>query len=73
MQHDLLGLPNDLRLNLELDLLRSKSVVFDASQRHKDVGAIADSLSFLLQKLFIKTVFAQNGYFEDFDLSGLNC
>ena len=56
MQHDLIGSPNDLdlRSNLELDLLRSKSVAFDASQSDKHAGAITDSLSFLDQKLFIK-------------------
>ena len=48
----------DLRSNFELDLLRSISMCFDASQREKHDGAIADSPSFLLRKLFVKSCFA---------------
>ena len=56
MQHDLLWSPRklDLRSNFDLDLLRSKRICFDASQRRKHDGVIADSLSFLVQKEFVK-------------------
>ena len=47
----------DLKSNFDLDLLRSKSICFDASRREKHDGAIADSLSFLVKNLFVKKPF----------------
>ena len=51
--------PRDLgpRSNFFLDLLRSKSIRFDPSRREKHDGVIADSLSLLAQKLFVKNEF----------------
>ena len=43
-----------LRWALDLDLLRSKRICSDASRREKYDGVSADSLSFLVQKLFTK-------------------
>ena len=56
MQHDLfrsLG-DLDLRSNFDLDLSRSSHVYFELSLREKHGGVIADSLSLLVQKLFVK-------------------
>ena len=43
-----------------------KKDIADASQLDKRDGVIADHLSFLVQKLFVKIIFAQNGYFDLF-------
>ena len=44
----------DLRSNFNLDLSRSTCIPVKASLREKHDDAIADSLSFLVQKLFVK-------------------
>ena len=55
MQHDLFWSLRDLdlRSNFDLDLLRSNHISFEASLREKHDDAIADSLSLLVQKLFV--------------------
>ena len=59
MQYDLLGGPRDLDLNsnFDLDLLRPRSMLSEAPRRKKHDGVIPDSLSLLVQKLFVKNDF----------------
>ena len=52
-------------LDRDLDLSRSNNISFKASLREKHDDAIADSLSSLVQKLFVKEYFACNIYFDN--------
>ena len=67
MQHDLFWSLRDLdlRSNFDLDLSWSKYIYFEASPREKHDCAIADSLSLLVQKLFVKEYFSSNSYFDN--------
>ena len=46
----------DLRSNFDLDLSRSNNISFEVTPREKHDGAIADSLSLLVQKLLVKNI-----------------
>ena len=67
MQHDLLRTLRDLdlRSNFDLDFSRSNHISFEASVRGKHDDAIVDSLSLLVQKLFVTEYFGQNSYFDN--------
>ena len=65
MQHDLFWSLRDL------DLSRSNHIFFKASLREKHDNALADSLSVLVQKLFVKGYFACNIYFDNVIYGGL--
>ena len=56
MHHDLFWslCDLDLRSNFDLDLSRSNHISFEASQREKHDDVIADFLSLLIKKLFVK-------------------
>ena len=55
----------DLRSNLDLEFSRSSHVSFESSLWKKHDAAIADSLSLLDQKLFVKEYLARNSYFDN--------
>ena len=58
MQHGLFWSLRDLDL-------RSNDISFEASLQENHDDAIADSVSLLVQKLFVKECFARNGYFDN--------
>ena len=55
----------DLRSNFNLDLSRIDNISLKAPLREKHDDAIANSLSLLVQKLFVKEYFACNIYFDN--------
>ena len=56
MQHDLFWSLHDLdlRSNFDLDISRSNHIYFEASLQEEHDDAIADFLSLLVQKIFVK-------------------
>ena len=65
MQHELFRSLRDLDLmsNFDLDISRSNHIPFEAPLREKHDDVIADSLSLLVQKLFVKEYFTRSSYF----------
>ena len=51
---------SDLRSNLQIDLLRSKSISFDRAWREEHIGVKIIPLTYVVQKLLIQNFFPQN-------------
>ena len=59
----------DPRSNLQIDLLRSKSISFDRACREEHIGIKIISLTYVVQKLLVKkTVFHKNVHLTSEDL-----
>ena len=56
----------DLILNSDIELLTSICIYLGASQREKHDAAKTMSQTFLIQKLFVKSHFRKNLYFDPY-------
>ena len=55
----------DLSSNFDLDLSKPNHISFEVSLRENHDDVIADSLSLLVQKLFVNEYFACYSYFDN--------
>ena len=65
-QHDLVGSPRDLdlRLNFDLDLLRSPCICFDVSRREKHDGAKIIALPLLGKNISVKNISPKRSFWH---------